>query len=337
MLYALPMAPSAGVSLPYFTNIGNVSNKGFELLLGYKSNVGDVGFDVSFTGGWNKNEMTKLSDQTTSALYDGYNFYNNDDMAFQIMPNQTITITRKGLPFGSFYGYKSLGIFQTDADAAKQKVNGIAAKAGDLQFQDLDGNGEINSADRQVIGNPNPKLVYGINLRFNYKGFDAAFLFNGVAGVDLFNGVKAYEMRPFADGNTSPKVWGASYLAGNGLTDQPRLGIVNTNGSFTMDPNGNYSSVNSYFVEKGDYLKLKNLQIGYSFSNDLLQKIKVSKARVFVMGNNLLTFTKYSGLDPELGASYSPSGYSNATARGVDVVSQYPQTRIYSVGVDVTF
>ncbi|TDQ06591.1 SusC/RagA family TonB-linked outer membrane protein [Pedobacter metabolipauper] len=337
MLYNLPMAPSAGVSQPYLTNIGTVSNKGFELLLGYKSNVGAVGFDLSFTGAWNKNEVTKLSDQTTSAFYNGYNFYNNGDLAFQIMPNQTITITQKGLPFGSFYGYKSLGIFQTDAEAAGQKVNGITSGAGDLHFQDLDGNGEINSNDRQVIGNPNPKLVYGINMRFNYKGFDAAFLFNGVAGVDLFNGVKAYEMRPFADGNTSPKVWGASFLAGNGLTDQPRLGVANPNGSFTLDPNGNYSSVNSYFVEKGDYLKLKNLQIGYTFSNTLLQKIKVNKARIFVMGNNLFTITKYSGLDPELGASYSPAGFSNVTTRGIDVVSQYPQTKIYSVGIDVTF
>jgi TonB-linked SusC/RagA family outer membrane protein len=337
MLYALPMAPSAGISGPYITNIGSVSNKGIELLLGYRSNVGNLGFDVSFTGAYNKNEVTKLTSQTTSELSDGYNFYNNGDVSFQIMPNQTITTTRQGLPFGSFYGYKSLGIFQTDADASKQTVNGIAAHAGDLHFEDLDGNGIINDKDRQVIGNPNPKFVYGLNLRFNYKGFDAALLFNGVAGVDLFNGVKAYEMRPFSDGNTSPKVWGASFLNGNGITDQPRLGVVNTNGSFNLDPNGNYSSVNSYFVEKGDYLKLKNLQIGYTFKNAFMQKIKVSSLRLFVMGNNLFTTTKYSGLDPELGASFSPSGYAGVTARGIDVVSQYPQTRIYSFGLDVNF
>jgi hypothetical protein len=223
-------------------------------------------------------------------------------VAFQIMPNQTITTTRAGLPFGSFYGYKSLGIFQTDAEAAKQTVNGIAAHAGDLHFEDLDGNGIINDQDRQVIGNPNPKFVYGLNLRFNYKGFDAAFLFNGVAGVDLFNGVKAYEMRPFSDGNTSPKVWGASFLAGNGITDQPRLGVVNTNGSFNLDPNGNYSSVNSYFVEKGDYLKLKNLQIGYTFTGGFMQKAKIRSLRLFVMGNNLFTITNYNGLFPDIGS-----------------------------------
>ncbi len=336
MLYALPMAPSAGIAGKYLTNIGNVSNKGFEFMVGYKDKVGQLGFDVSFTGGFNKNEVTKLSNETSSALYDGYNFYNNGDYSFQMMPNQTITITKKGLPFGSFYGYKVLGIFQTDAEAANQKVNGVQAKAGDLHFADLDGNHEINADDRQVIGNPNPKFVYGINIRFNYKGFDASFLFNGVAGVDLFNGVKAYEMRPFQDGNTSPKVWGASFLGGNGLTDQPRIGVVTPTG-FVTDPNTNYSSVNSYFVEKGDYLKLKNLQIGYTFSNSFMQKIKVKSARIFVMGNNLFTITKYSGLDPELGSSFSPSGYAGVTSRGIDVVSQYPQTRIYSFGIDVNF
>lgn len=337
MLYALPMAPSAGISGPFITNIGSVSNKGFEFMLGYRSKINQLGFDVNFTGGFNKNEVTKLTSQTTSELSDGYNYYNNGDVAFQMMPNQTITTTRKGLPFGSFYGYKVLGIFKSDAEATGQKVNGNTAKAGDLHFQDLDGNGIINDLDRQVIGNPNPKFVYGATIRLNYKGFDAAFLFNGVAGVDLFNGVKAYEMRPFQDGNTSPKVWGASFLGGNGLTDQPRLGVVNTNGSFTMDPNGNYSTVNSYFVEKGDYLKLKNLQIGYTFSGTAIQKLKLKSARIFVMGNNLFTITNYSGLDPELGASFSPSGYAGVTARGIDVVSQYPQTRIYSVGIDINF
>jgi TonB-linked SusC/RagA family outer membrane protein len=336
MLYALPMAPSAGIAAPYLTNIGSVSNKGFELMLGYRNQDHQIKYDISFTGAWNKNEVTKLSNETTSELSDGYNYYNNGDMAFQQMPNQPITTTRKGSPFGSFYGYKVLGIFQTDAEAAVQKVNNNTAHAGDLHFEDLTKDGNINDQDRQIIGNPNPKFVYGVSVRLNYKGFDASFLFNGVAGVDLFNGVKAYEMRPFQDGNASPKVWGASFLAGNGLTDQPRLGVVNANGSFTMDPNSNYSSVNSYFVEKGDYLKLKNLQIGYNFSGRLLQKIKLKGARIFVMANNLFTITKYSGLDPELGASFSPSGYSGVTARGIDVVSQYPQTRIYSAGIDIT-
>lgn len=337
MLYALPMAPSAGIAGSYITNIGSVSNKGFELMVGYKNQFGGLGLDVSVNGGWNKNELTKLTNETSSELNDGYNYYNNGDMSFQIMPNQPITVSRKGLPFGSFYGYKVLGLFATDAEAAAQTVNGNKAHAGDLHFEDLNKDGTINDQDRQVIGNPNPKLVYGANIRLNYKGFDAAILINGVMGVDLFNGVKAYEMRPFQDGTTSPKVWGASFLDGNGLTNQPRLGVVNPNGTFNLDPNGNYSTVNSFFVEKGDYLKFKNIQIGYTFSNAILQRARIKSARIFVMGNNLLTITKYSGLDPELGASFSPSGYAGVTSRGIDVVSQYPQTKIYSAGIDITF
>lgn len=336
MLYELPLPPSAGIIGKYLTNIGNVSNKGFELMLGYRNKTKDLKYDLAFTAGWNKNKVTKLEDDVDAVIYDGYNFYNNGDVGFQQMANQTITISKKGVPFGSFYGYNALGIFKTDAEAAGQILSsGDTAKAGDLHFEDLDGNGIINDQDRKIIGNPNPKLVYGFNIRLNYKRFDASFLFNGVAGVDIFNGVKAYEMRPFVDGNASPKVWGASFLNGNGLTGQPRLGIENP-GGFEMDPNGNYSSVNSYFVEKGDYLKLKNVQIGYNFSAELLRKVKLKGARIFVMANNVFTITKYSGIDPELGASFSPSGFAGVTARGIDVVSQYPQTKIYSFGIDIT-
>lgn len=336
LLYALPVSLSSGITSPYLTNIGSVNSKGLDLMLGYHDKKGDFGYDISITAGFNRNKVISLSGVTTDALYDGYNFYNNGDAGFNIMPNQRITISQAGLPFGSFYGYKVLGIFKTDAEASKQIVNGNQAHAGDLIYQNIDGNPEITAADRQVIGNPNPKLVYGINLRFNYKGFDAALLFNGVAGVDIFNGIKAYEMYPFADGNTSPKVFGASFLGSNGLTDQPRIGIQN-GANFNLDPNQNYTSVNSYFVEKGDYLKLKNLQIGYTFSNNLLNRIKVKSARVFVMGNNLFTITKYSGLDPELGSAFSQAGYAGPTTRGIDAVSQYPQTRIYSVGLDLNF
>jgi hypothetical protein len=187
-----------------------------------------------------------------------------------------------------------------------------------------------------VIGNPNPKLVYGIHIVLNYQGFDLAALFNGVAGVDLFNGVKAYEQFPFSDGNTTTQVFNDSYFGTNGLTNQPR--------ALTADPNGNYNSVSSYFVENGSYLKLKNLQIGYTFSNSFLSKISVKNARLYVMGNNLFTITKYSGLDPELGSSYSQQAAAGfvgssvgVTTRGVDVVPQYPQTKLYSVGLDVNF
>ena len=347
MLYALPLPLSSGFTSPYFTNIGEVSSKGVDIVLGYRDHVGKLGYDVSVNGGFNTNKVTNLDGITTDALYDGYNFYINGpgNQGYGAMPNSPITITKAGLPFGSFYGYKVLGMFQTDAQAAAATWQ-PNAHAGDLEFAHNSKNGPLlNTLDEQVIGNPNPKLVYGVNIRLNYEGFDLAALFTGVAGVQLFNGVKAYEEAPFSiDGNTTSKVFGDSYVGSNGLTSQPRLGIANTNGSYSLDPNHNYSTVSSYFVENGSYVKLKNLQIGYTLSNQLTQHFKIRSARIFVMGNNLFTITKYSGLDPEIGSSSSiqqASGYVGTgvgvTTRGLDAVSQYPHTRIYSAGLDINF
>ncbi len=152
-------------------------------------------------------------------LFDGFNYYSTGDAGFSLMSNQNITITKAGLPFGSFYGYKAIGMFKTDAEARRPALS-PNAKAGDLIFAHDEKNGKtLSPDDRQVIGNPNPKFVYGAAMRLNYKGFDASLLFNGVAGVDIFNGVKAYEMYPFADGNTTSKVFGASFLGDNQLTE----------------------------------------------------------------------------------------------------------------------
>ncbi len=343
MLYALPLPTSSGFTSPYFVNIGNVKSTGWDILLGYRDKAGPVSYDVTFTGGFNTNKVTNLDGINGNALYDGYNYLNYGDQTFNIMSNQNITMTKAGLPFGSFYGYKVIGMFQTDAQAAASAQPN--AHAGDLIFyHDAKNNGAtLNPNDRQVIGNPNPKLIYGLNIHLTYKGFDLAALFNGVAGVQLFNGVKAYEQYPYADGNTTSKVFGDAFLGSNGMTNQPRLGYQSATG-FVLDPNQNYTSVNSYFVENGAYLKLKNLQIGYTFVNNLFTRWGVRSARLFVMGNNLLTFTKYTGLDPEVGAAYSAAQQSGfvgtsvgVTTRGIDAVPQYPQTRVYSAGLDVNF
>jgi len=180
-------------------------------------------------------------------------------------------------------------------------------------------------------------LIYGINMNFNYQGFDLRLLFNGVQGVQLFNGVEAYEQSLFADGNTTTQVFHDSFLGSNGLTSQPRLTGTGSGGGQALDPNTNYSSVNSYFVQNGSYLKLKNVQLGYTFSGDILRQLGIKKFRVFVMANNVFTITQYKGLDPELGSSYTTSGYGTATTQGIDAVTNYPQTKIYTAGLDLTF
>jgi TonB-linked SusC/RagA family outer membrane protein len=337
LIYALSLPPSSGFTVPYVTNIGDVDNKGIDIMFGYRNKIGKLGFDVSGNISFNQNKVTKLSGLATDAFYSGYNYYSLGDNAFSQMPNQQLTITKAGLPFGSFYGYKVLGIFTDQATAQKQVVNGHKADIGDLQYQDINGDGKIDQNDRQVIGNPNPKFIYGFNIRLNYAGFDLAALFNGVAGVQLFNGVKAYEQSLFQDGNTTSQVFNDSFLGSNGLTSQPRLLSPNAGGGNSLDANQNYSSVNSYFVENGAYLKLKNLQLGYTFSNRVLQQISIKSLRVFVMGNNLFTITKYKGLDPELGSAFTTGGAINPTTQGIDAVTNYPQVRIYSAGVDVSF
>ncbi len=337
MLYPLPLPTSSGFTQPYYANVGTVNNRGFDFSAGYRNRAGKLGYDVSVNAGFNKNNVVSLSGTATGVIYDGYNFYNNGDAGFNIMSNQTITETKAGLPFGSFYGYKVLGIFQTDAAAAGQKVNGNVAQAGDLQFQDVNHDGVIDQNDKQVIGNPNPKLIYGINIHLNYEGFDLGLLFNGVQGVQLFDGVEAYEQSLFQDGNSTTKVFNDSFLGSNGLTSQPRLLGTGSGGSQSLDPNTNYSSVNSYFVQNGSYLKLKNLQLGYTFSGSILQRLSIKKARLFVMANNVFTITKYKGLDPELGSAYTPSGYGAVTSQGIDAVTNYPQTKIVSAGLDLTF
>jgi TonB-linked SusC/RagA family outer membrane protein len=336
MIYALSLPQSTGFTQSYITNIGTVNNKGIDLMVGYRSKIGKLGFDISANASFNKNKVTKLSGAATDAVYGGYNYYSMGDQGFNTMSNQQLTITKAGQPFGEFYGYKVLGIFQTDAAAAGQKVNGNVAHAGDLQFQDINGDGKIDANDRQVIGNPNPKVVYGFNIRLNYAGFDLAALFNGVGGVQLFNGVKSYEQYPFADGNTTKQIFNDSFFGSNGLTSQPRVGVPGT-GGFVLDPNQNYTSVNSYFVENGDYLKLKNLQLGYTFSNNVLKQISIKTLRVFVMANNVFTITKYKGLDPELGSAFTTGGAVNPTTQGIDAVTNYPQARIFSAGLDVSF
>lgn len=320
MLYGLPIPGSTGITTPFYTNIGSVRNQGLELSVGYHDKTGELGYSVNLNGAFNKNKVLNLDNINNNPILDGNNNYGNP--SFGIMVNQPITVTKAGLPFGQFYGYKVEGIYQNQAEIDKHPQQpGYKARPGDLIFADVNGDGIINDQDRTVLGNPNPRFVYGAAINLNWKGFDLALLFNGVAGVDLFNGVKAYASYPFADGNTTSKVFGASFFGGNQVTNQPRID--------NNDPNGNYSKSSSYFVEKGDYLKLKNLQLGYTFSDTWLRKISMKKARIYVMGNNLFTITKYSGIDPELAGG--------VTTRGIDAVWQYPHGRIYTAGIDLTF
>ena len=338
LLYGVPIPPSFGLpgNPPTYTvNIGSVRNRGVDLAVAYKNKIREISYSVSITGSFNNNKVLNLDNINGAAIRNGNNNY--PDAGNGKWTGQALTYTAAGLPFGQFYGYKVAGIYKTDEEAAAgiQQPNKLA-HAGDLIFEDINHDGQITDLDKTVIGNPYPKLTYGATINLNWKGFDIDMLFNGVAGVDIYNGVAPYEMSIYDGGNVTAKIFNASFLGSNGLTNQPRIGIADGNGGFVVDPNHNYSYASSYFVENGSYLKLKNLQIGYNFAGSLLSKAKISNARLFLMGNNIFTITKYTGIDPELGSA-DLSVNAGTTTRGIDVLNKYPNVKIYSIGVDLTF
>jgi TonB-linked SusC/RagA family outer membrane protein len=337
LLYDLPLSPSSGFT-DFYDNIGSVDNKGVDIMLGYKDHVKELNYTLTFTGSFNKNKVLDLNGNDGNPIRDGFNSYGPGALsggAQGIMNNAPLTYTSAGLPFGQFYGLKAEGIYQLNDPRLVNapKFQGHAPQAGDLIFYDKNHDGAITALDDTIIGNPYPKFTYGFNVNLNWKGFDLLMLFHGVQGVDIFNGVAPYSeglWKPNGQSNTTSKVFGASNLGNNGITGQPQLGAGGS------DPNGNYTNPSSYFVENGSYLKLQNLQIGYTFSNKLLSRAKIRNARLYVMGNNIFTITKYTGLDPELG-SQNTLVNGGTTNRGIDGPYKYPSVRSYSVGLDLSF
>ena len=335
MIYDIPLPPSGGVGETITANVGKVSNKGFEMMATYSDQIGEFTFSASVNGALNKNKVISLDGVSNNPINDG----NNDiSGGYGVMTGQDISRTMVGRSFGEFYGYVAEGIFSTDGEAAEHpQFAGAQSRAGDLRFKDVDNNGVLDTNDKQFIGNPNPKLSYGINLRASWKGFDVSLLFNGLAGVKVFNGVRPYKGYFLGDGNTSAEIFNTSYFNGNGLTDRPSVGHFE-NGNFLNDPNGNYTKVSSFWVESGDYLKLKNIQLGYSLPSNWLQTVHLTNFRIYVMANNVFALTKYSGLDPEIGGNIDPNRRSSGiTNRGIDVPGSYPRNRLYAIGIDLNF
>ncbi len=326
MIYDIPLPRSAGIGETITANVGKVSNKGFEWIASYADRIGDFSFSASVNGALNKNKVVALDGVNNNPINDGGNDISG---GFGVMTGQTISRTLVGRSFGEFYGYIADGIFASDDEAkAHAQFAGVQARAGDLRFRDLNNDKVLNEKDQEFMGNPNPKLSYGISLRGAWKGIDVALLFNGLAGADVFNGVRPYQSYFLGDGNTGAEIFKTSFFNGNGLTDRPSVGHFE-DGNFLNDPNGNYTKVSSYWVEKGDYLKLKNIQIGYSLPATWLQTVKISGFRIYAMANNVFALTNYSGLDPEISGGI--------TNRGIDTPSQYPRNRLYALGLDINF
>tara|TARA_Y100001949_G_C15862474_1_gene275673 strand:- start:192 stop:773 length:582 start_codon:yes stop_codon:yes gene_type:complete len=188
------------------------------------------------------------------------------------------------------------------------------AKPGDFMWQDTDGDGEITEADRTFIGDPTPNWTYGLTVNLAYKGFDLVVFGQGVAGNMIFQGLRRLDVSNANYQNAALGRW-----TGEGTsTDYPRL--------IDSDPNGNFANPSDFYLEKGDYFRFKTVQFGYNLPTSLLSNAGIDKVRVYLMAENLLTFTKYTGYDPEIG------GGVMSIDRGV-----YPQARTYMLGLNFSF
>ena len=294
---------------PWF-NAGSVENRGFEYLVSYKGNSGKFFYEISTNGTSYKNEVISTNEDSAAIYWGG-------------TPNRTIV----GYPIGSFYGYVTDGIFQTQVDVdtyVDSLGNPIqdGASPGDFRFKDLNGDGIISEKDMTIIGNPHPKFIFGFTLNLSYRGFDLMTFWQGLYGIDIWNS----ELHRQGKLNGGTNVYRDRYLEawrGEGTSNtQPIVTIDNSNSNYRDS---------DYFVEDGSYLRMKQIQLGYSLPKNALQKLRIESCRIWIGGINLITLTNYSGNDPEVGLDEDPliSGFGRS---GV-----YPKTRKITVGINVDF
>ena len=306
MLYAIPVLSTAGTAPPT-QNVATAVNKGFEFGVNYAGGAGsairyNIGGNITFIN----NEITNLGT--------GGEPINSGRIQ---SANSTVARTDVGHPLASFYGYVTDGLFQTQEEVTSAAFQNENTAPGDIRFRDLNGDNVIDVKDQTYIGNPIPKATYGLTGDISFMGFDLSMFWQGSQGNDIYNGSVRYDFSYVNRPNSSLERW-----TGPGTSNfEPR---VNLN-----DPNQN-ARVSDRFVEDGSYIRLKNLQLGYTFPKLWMNKAKIKEFRVYVSAQNLLTFTKYNGLDPEIGT------IGGALELGIDK-GFYPQARILLGGVSLKF
>lgn len=313
MLYPVPL-PATAVGMgtsPYF-NVGDMSNKGFEISLGYhygKKDNKPFTFDLGVNFSRNVNELVKLAPGITKQHYG-------------LFRTLQTSILKAGAPFGSFYGYDVVGIYQ-DQNEVTAGPSYTGARIGGFKFRDVNGDNKIDPEDRTIIGNPNPDFLYSFSVNAAYKNFDVAMFFNGVQGNELYEATRYFTDFSTFNGARSTRLLDA-------------WSPTNT-GSLTPSPNIRASDFeyasSSYYVQDGSFFRMKNLQIGYSLPTDKIfgAKLGVNKIRIYASATNLFTITDYTGLDPEV--SQETETFS---APGVDR-GIYPSPRQFLLGLNVGF
>jgi TonB-linked SusC/RagA family outer membrane protein len=281
-----------GNLFPPKANVGTVRNDGLELALDYNAKLGDVDFTVGGNASFIKNELV--------ALNGGQKVYGDR------------VISDEGLALFTYYGYEYLGMYRSNEEVGDYLYATTEGtyQAGDAKYRDVNEDGKINDDDRVALGNPFPWFTYGLNVSANWNNFDLSLFFQGVAGNEIYNAQRHQLEGP---GNETVM----------SIDMRDMYSSANPDGTI---PNARHL-VNFYnssrFVEKGDYLRLKNLQVGYTVPTNLTKRVQISRARFYISGSNLLTFTRYKGYDPEVGS-------------GVDY-GNYPQALTVMAGVNLDF
>jgi TonB-dependent starch-binding outer membrane protein SusC len=314
--------------VPYYTGITggtitrngfSMENRGLEITLGYNQQIGEVKFSINGNFTTLKNEVTKLTDNTKGFIARDISAGGGDGSA--------ITRTAVGDRIGAFYGYIEDGIIQNAAELAASGMDLSITKVGDRKYKDIDGNRKIDTNDRVLIGNGLPKYTYGFSLNTEYKGFDLSVLLNGQAGVEIANQTRywLYNMRYdiIQGGITNVSSDLLNSWNGEGSSNElPR-------NSYDASPNNRLFS--TFNIENGAFLRVRNVQLGFTIPQEIVKKAGMSRARIFIAAQNLFTFTKYTGYDPEVG-----SINQNVLQTGVDF-GRYPVSRMFTGGVNIQF
>ena len=305
----------AGSQFQMVKNVGTIRNQGVEVALSHDNRVGKFSYNIGANFSWIKNELMSLNGG--SPLY----------------PDRRIVT--EGLPLNSFYGYVYEGVYTSDEEALEQLYSytpsTIGVHAGDAKYKDLNGDGKIDDNDKTNIGNPFPAFTYGLNFGADFYGVDVQIFFQGVADVDVYNALRHTTEGAGDEMTLSTKmsnVWiGYTDAVRESMLDKglDYASLENRSADALPNPVGAPSNkeTSSRFVEDASYLRLKNVQIGYTIPKKYTQKAHIERCRFYVSGTNLFTITKYTGFDPEVGS-------------GVDY-GNYPQSRTWTFGLNLNF
>jgi TonB-linked SusC/RagA family outer membrane protein len=297
-------------NVPPIINGGSVRNSGIDLELGYRQTLGDFYVDLKLIGNYNQNEVLDIQNEEKRLIGGSGGFGQSDIVRIVV-----------GKPMGVFYGVKTDGIFQNNEDvlahvSSTGKLIQPNAKPGDFRFVDQDGNGTIDNNDWVEIGNPYPDFTGGLNLNLEWKGFDINMFWYTALGAQVWDATRRYDMNYTNFRGSALLRW-----TGEGSTDSyPRLTY--------NDANLNFKTPSDFWVKDADYLRLRNFTLGYSLPKSVISRLHISKVRIYFSGENLLTFTKYDGYEPEIGGGI----FSYGVDHGI-----YPQARSLYFGINVTF